>query len=716
MKKGTLTGLILASGLLSLSSAQADTKHHRLMWDADPASNAVIGFSPDGSSQSPYVKFGYGTDESLWTRAPVSASFTFDNALTSHFVRLSGLNANSPVYYRVCDQNGCGDRLWFKTAPTDNSPYTVIAGGDTRTGWTNRRAGNELLAKIRPLFVMHGGDYTNANSASEMNQYLEDWQLSFSHDTIDGLPYKRIYPMVATHGNHEDDNYSTLCQVFGVDYNEDGQCNALDTYGAFNVSPLLRVYTLNSQFKNSGWSSYASAMNSWLSNDLSTQGSSATWRFAQYHKPMYPHYTGKSENTELFDWWAQDFYDHALNLVVESDTHINKLTKAIKPSGNGFSETTSGGTVYVGEGSWGAPARSANDPKSWTLDLASIQQFKVISVEGGQLTVRTAQFTSSAGTLTREQRAADALALPPSVDWWHANGIGEQLKLVQNSDRRSVIDSGATGNSMTLNASDDTFIAKSKADTNYNGSSDGLLADGLSSTYGEMQTLIKFDLSQLPACSTVTSASLKLNVFNSSSGSYNIYNGKNSWHENNATWNSVSGDGHQGTQLGSFTASSTGEKTISLGQAGLDAVNAWQQGNNNGLVIASGGTANGIDMNSKEMGSGPQLLLAYQQGSDCGGLSESDLAAEKGSWLHYSVDVPAGMSSLQVTIAGGSGDADLYVRKGSQPTSSDYDCRPWVDGNTESCSQDNPEAATWFISIYGYSDFSGLSLNARWQP
>ncbi|WP_346469157.1 metallophosphoesterase [Pseudoalteromonas phenolica] len=123
----------------------------------------------------------------------------------------------------------------------------AIAGGDTRTGWTNRQNGNKLVAKIRPLFIMHGGDYTNANTASEMSSYLNDWQLTFSADSIDGLNYKRIYPFVATHGNHEDDNYKTLCQVFGVDYDINNVCDAKDTYGAFNVSPLLRVYTLNSQ-------------------------------------------------------------------------------------------------------------------------------------------------------------------------------------------------------------------------------------------------------------------------------------------------------------------------------------------------------------------------------------------------------------------------------------------------------------------------------------
>jgi len=277
-----------------------------------------------------------------------------------------------------------------------------------------------------------------------MSTYLNDWQLTFSEDLIDGLSYKRIYPFVATHGNHEDGNYKTLCEVFGVDYDQNGQCDAKDTYGAFNVSPLLRVYTLNTQFKNSGWSSYASIMNNWLSNDLSNRGGSAQWRLAQYHKPMYPHYSGKRDNTILYSWWAKDFYNHAMNLVVESDTHINKITQALKPVGNSYSATTTGGTVFVGEGSWGAPSRSANNPKSWTIDLASIQQFKVLSVTNNNIEVKTAQFDSSASGLTRDQRLNDALILPSSINWWVASSIGDTLLLKRSSSAKTIIDLGDT--------------------------------------------------------------------------------------------------------------------------------------------------------------------------------------------------------------------------------------------------------------------------------
>lgn len=616
MKKISTSVVLLGAASLFAGAANGATTHHRVVWDKDPAHQAVIGFSPNGSSNSPYVKFGYTTDESQWVTANVSATRSF-STLTSHFVRLTNLSANSAVYYRVCDTSGCGERLWFKTAPTDNTPFVAVAGGDTRTGWTTRREGNALIAKIRPLFIMHGGDFTNANSASEMNEFLSDYALTFSQDTINSISYKRVYPLIPTHGNHEDNNYETLCEVFGVDSNGDGQCTPLDTYGSFNVSPLLRVYTLNSQFKNSGWSSEASNMNSWLGNDLTNNGGSAKWRFAQYHKPMFPHYSGKSENQILFDWWANDFYNESINLVVESDTHINKLTTTVKPSGSNFTATTSGGTVYVGEGSWGAPARSANDPKSWTIDLASIQQFKVISVSNDTVEVRTAQFDGSAATLSRTDRANDPLLLPANVNWWQANSVGEAMVLNQDSNGRSVLDNGGNNGggdtvTATLSVTNDVFISSSKSNNNYNGDSDGLLADGSDRTYGVLHALMKWDLSSIPTCAVITSASVQIDLFNTATKTYNMYEGKNNWSESTATWNSVGGTGNLGTLMGSFVPNSKGIKTYSMTASGVAEVQSWIGGTNNGLVFASGGTSNGIDFESKETGTAPKLIVQYQ--------------------------------------------------------------------------------------------------------
>jgi len=609
MLKSSIAIISGLSLLLIISTAHGATKHHRVVWDSDPSSAAVIGFSPDGTTNSPYVNYGFTTNESLWVTSAVNNTQTFASSLTSHFVRLTGLPADSAVYYRLCDQSGCGQRFWFKTAPSNNAPFVAVAGGDTRTGWNTRRAGNRLIAKIRPLFIMHGGDFTDSNSASQMNQYLSDWALTYSNDTIDGNNYKRIYPLIPTHGNHEDNDFRTLCRVFGVDYNGDGQCNNSDTFGAFNISPLLRVYTLNSQYQRSGWSSYASAMNNWLTGDLSSSGNSAVWRFAQYHKPMFPHYSGKSDNPRLHDWWSRPFYDYSMNMVVESDTHISKLTEAIAPSGNGFAATQSGGTIYVGEGSWGAPTRSANDAKSWTIDMASIQQFKVITVQPDKLEVRTAQFDDSASTLSRAQRVANPILLPSNVNWWSARGVGEVMQVVQNASNRSVISRGMVPEptptpeptpspdqqTITVTENRDTTISSRRAATNLNSALSDIEADGSDSKYGEMMALIGFPLeNRIPACAGIMDTKIILNIDNVSSGAYEIFAATSGWSAGGATWNNVGGENVKGTKLGDFTPSSLGTFTYQLNTQANLVVEEWLRGVNNGVVIASGGTRNGV--------------------------------------------------------------------------------------------------------------------------
>jgi serine protease len=72
--------------------------------------------------------------------------------------------------------------------------------------------------------------------------------------------------------------------------------------------------------------------------------------------------------------------------------------------------------------------------------------------------------------------------------------------------------------------------------------------------------------------------------------------------------------------------------------------------------------------------------------------------------------VPAGASDLSFQMSGGTGDADLYVRFGSPPTTSSYDCRPYRNGNSESCPFAAPTAGTWHVGVRAYSAFSGVTL------
>ncbi|PHV10396.1 M28 family metallopeptidase [Chitinimonas sp. BJB300] len=64
----------------------------------------------------------------------------------------------------------------------------------------------------------------------------------------------------------------------------------------------------------------------------------------------------------------------------------------------------------------------------------------------------------------------------------------------------------------------------------------------------------------------------------------------------------------------------------------------------------------------------------------------------------------------------GTGDADLYVRKGSAPTTSSYDCRPYKNGSTESCTLNLTANGDVYVMLNGYATASyNLKVTYRTQ-
>jgi serine protease len=94
-----------------------------------------------------------------------------------------------------------------------------------------------------------------------------------------------------------------------------------------------------------------------------------------------------------------------------------------------------------------------------------------------------------------------------------------------------------------------------------------------------------------------------------------------------------------------------------------------------------------------------------------------DLTA--GSDTFFKIEVPEGATNLVVTLAaepGGSGDSDLYVRFGAQPTDSAYDCRPYTGGFVdEECTVAAPQAGTYYIRVDAYSTSTGYTLTASYE-
>lgn len=118
------------------------------------------------------------------------------------------------------------------------------------------------------------------------------------------------------------------------------------------------------------------------------------------------------------------------------------------------------------------------------------------------------------------------------------------------------------------------------------------------------------------------------------------------------------------------------------------------------VAAANGGTTNPPD---------PQPGSGLSNGVPLTGQSGAT-----GSTKFYTVQVPAGASNLTIAMSGGTGDADMYVRAGSQPTTSTYDCRPYKTGNAESCAFATPVAGTYHVMLSAYAAYSGVSLQASW--
>jgi MYXO-CTERM domain-containing protein len=143
---------------------------------------------------------------------------------------------------------------------------------------------------------------------------------------------------------------------------------------------------------------------------------------AQYHRPMRPHTSGKAEGDDLYDAWAQLFHDEGMDLVIECDSHTVKRTWPVSPATDtgdeGFTRDDARGTVYVGEGCWGAPLREDDDAKSWTRAHGSFNEVNWLQFYPDRVEVRTIM-TDDIGA-SGSVSDADPFSAPAELPVWNA--------------------------------------------------------------------------------------------------------------------------------------------------------------------------------------------------------------------------------------------------------------------------------------------------------
>ena len=89
------------------------------------------------------------------------------------------------------------------------------------------------------------------------------------------------------------------------------------------------------------------------------------------------------------------------------------------------------------------------------------------------------------------------------------------------------------------------------------------------------------------------------------------------------------------------------------------------------------------------------------------------VSGAKNSEQLFTFTAPSGTQQVTITTSGGTGDLDLYVKYNGTASSNNYDCRPYRNGNSESCSDNR--SGDYSIMVKGYTAFSNVSLTASYQ-
>lgn len=97
------------------------------------------------------------------------------------------------------------------------------------------------------------------------------------------------------------------------------------------------------------------------------------------------------------------------------------------------------------------------------------------------------------------------------------------------------------------------------------------------------------------------------------------------------------------------------------------------------------------------------------------GVAKTGISGSAKQEMFYTLDVPAGANNLTFTTTGSSGDADLFVKFGSKPSLSVYDCKSTSSSSNETCNISNVQTGTYHVMVQAYNAISGVSLTGSYS-
>ena len=158
----------------------------------------------------------------------------------------------------------------------------------------------------------------------------------------------------------------------------------------------------------------------------------------------------------------------------------------------------------------------------------------------------------------------------------------------------------------------------------------------------------------------------------------------------------------------SVTASWTGDTGVSFANASTASTTATFNGAGNYTVT--------LTCNDSELSGSDTAVIGVTEATNVlsNGVPITGISGASKEQMFYTMNVPAGSTDLVFTTVAGSGDADLYIKFGSQPSLTDYECRGNSSTGNETCNITNIQAGTYHVMVEAWNAINGVSLTGSY--